>query len=329
VRLGLGVVGLGRLWEARHKPALGRLRDHFRVAAVYDQVLIRAEREARELGCAAAEGLAGLVERPDVDAVYVLSPQWFGLHAAELACRAGKPVYLGVPVAADPAGLEALARLARERGTPVFPELPRRFYPATIRLRELLATTLGRPTRVLGHAWTFGFDRYAEPGPTTQTAPASALIDPGGNLLDWCRLILGGTPTAVVGQGTADGSEFASLTLEYPDDRLAQVTVARYHRELWGEANRFLPQAGFQVFTDRGSAWVEMPDRIQWADAQGTHEERPPTEPTVGELLNLAFARTIRREGPPAATLDDALAIARVVAALGRSRDEGRRVTLD
>ena len=32
------------------------------------------------------------MERPDVDVVYLLSPQWFGLHPAHLACAAGKAV---------------------------------------------------------------------------------------------------------------------------------------------------------------------------------------------------------------------------------------------
>src|SRR3982750_4065181 len=67
VRLRVGVVGLGRLWEARHKPALARLHDRFAVTAVYDQVHRRAEIEAAQLGCAAVEGLTALVERPDVD----------------------------------------------------------------------------------------------------------------------------------------------------------------------------------------------------------------------------------------------------------------------
>jgi predicted dehydrogenase len=328
-RLGVGVVGLGRLWEARHKPALGRLRERFRVAAVYDQVLIRAEREARELGCAAAEGIAALVERSDVDAVYVLTPQWFGLHAAELACRADKPVYCALNPASDPEGLRAVSRLVRERGTPFFPELPRRFYPVTIRLRELLATTLGSPTLVLGHARIFGFDRYGDPGPNVQLAPTSPLIDPGGNLVDWCRLVFGADPLAATGTGSSGDADFEGFTLEFSDGRLAQVGIGRYHRERWGEASRFLPQPGFQVFTDRGAAWLEMPDRIQWTDDKGLHDERLPTEPTVGELLNLAFDRLLRGESPAAATLDDALAVARIVDALRRSRSEGRRIALD
>ena len=55
-RLRVGVIGLGRLWEARHKPALARMRDRFQVTAVYDQVVRRAEIEAGGLGCASWRG---------------------------------------------------------------------------------------------------------------------------------------------------------------------------------------------------------------------------------------------------------------------------------
>jgi hypothetical protein len=86
------VIGLGRLWEARHKPALMRLRDRFQVTAVYDQVMRRAEIEAAQLGCAAAQGLIALIERPDVDVVYLLTPQWFGLYPIQIACAYEKPI---------------------------------------------------------------------------------------------------------------------------------------------------------------------------------------------------------------------------------------------
>ena len=86
VRLRVGVIGLGRLWETRHKPSLIRLNDRFRITAVYDQVARRAELEAAQLGCSASAGLAALIKRPDVDVIYLMSPQWFGLHPIRLAC---------------------------------------------------------------------------------------------------------------------------------------------------------------------------------------------------------------------------------------------------
>jgi predicted dehydrogenase len=342
VRLRVGIIGLGRLWEARHKPALARLTDRFRVVAVYDQVGRRTAIEAAQLGCMGAESLTGLIGRDDVDAVYLLTPQWFGLHPIELACEAGKPIYSALPPASDPAGLETAAQHVRSAGIPFMPELARRFYPATLRLRELLANTLGPPRLVLGHSRLYGFDRYGPPGPSTQLTPAPLSIDPGGNLLDWCRFVFQAEPATIQGFGALvlppdkngdsagePGCDFEGFALEFAAGELAHIDVGRYHREAWCDASRFLPQPGFQVFAERGAAWLEMPDRIQWTGPSGTvHDERLPMEPTVGEILNDHFHRLVRGEQSLAPSLHDALAIARLVGQLQRSQQEGRKFAL-
>jgi predicted dehydrogenase len=340
VRLRVGVIGLGRLWEARHKPALALLRDRFQVTAVYDQVARRAEMEAAQIGCAAVEGLSALVERPDVDVIHLLSPQWFGLHPIGLACGQGKPVYCALPLAGSVEELEPLARRVEESGVAFMPELARRFYPATLRLRELVATTLGPPRLIVGHTRLFGFDRYGSPGPTTQIAPVPLLVDPGAYLLDWCTFLFQADPVALqgcagvvlpgssggpgAGQG---GPDFESFVAEFPGGGMAQISFGRYHRSDWGDATRFLPPPGFQVYAERGAAWVELPDRIQWSDAAGTHEERLPLEPTVGEVLNDQFHRLVRGDQSLAPTVRDAMAVARRVAEIRRSQREGIRVT--
>ena len=335
VRLRVGVIGLGRLWEARHRPSLARLRDQFEVTAVYDQVLRRAELEATQLGCAAVEGLRALIERPNVDVVYLLTPQWFGFYPVEIACECKKPVYCALPLAGAPEELEVLARRVEESGIPFMPEFARRFYPATLRLRELLATTLGAPRLILGQSRLFGFDRYGQPGPTTQMAPAPLLIDPGSYLLDWCGFLFQADPVAVqasegcvlpgVGEEGA-GPDFESFIAEFAGGGLAQITFGRYHRKPWGEATRFLPQPGFQIFAERGAAWLEMPERIQWSDASGTREERLPLEPTVGDVLNDQFHRLVRGDHSLAPTIGAALAVARGVSDLRQSQREGRKI---
>ena len=273
VQLRVGVIGLGRLWEARHKPALARLRDRFLVTAVYDQVLRRAEIEAGHLGCAAVEGLSALVNRPDVDVVHVLTPQWFGLHPIDLACDAGKPVYCALPLAGAVDELEALAAKVEASGVAFMPEFARRFYPATLRLRELLATTLGRPRLILGHSRLYGFDRYGSPGPTTQNSPAPLMIDPGQLP---ARLVLlplpvraRRAPRAAKGRSSpgprtrarraAPGPDFESFTAEFAGGGLAQISFGRYHRDAWGDATRFLPRPGSRSTPSAGPPGSSCP----------------------------------------------------------------------
>ena len=336
VRLRVGVVGLGRLWEARHKPALARLRDRFRVTAVYDHVRRRAEIEAGSLGCAAIVGVSELVGRSDVDAIYVLTPQWFGLFPIELACEAKKPVYCAVPLAGCLDELESVAPKVVASGIAFMPEFARRFYPATLRLRELIATKLGQPRLILGHTRLFGYDRYGSPGPTTQITPAPLMIDPGSYLLDWCSFLFQSKPRSLNGcasmlltQGSEGGGtdpDFESFSAEFDDGGMAQISFGRYHRKAWGDATRFLPAPGFQVYAERGAAWLELPDRIQWSDNEGTHEERLPLEPTIGDVLNEQFHRLVRGELSLAPSVHDALAIARRVADIQRSKCEHRQV---
>ena len=332
VRLRVGVVGLGRLWETRHKPSLARLEDRFRVTAVYDQVYRRAEMEAAQIGCAACEGLAALVERPDVDVIYLLSRQWFGLHPITLACALGKPVYCALPLADDLTELESLVDLV-EAGRMVFmPELARRCYPATLRLKELLSTELGPPRLIVGHSRLYGFDRYALPGPTTQIAPAPLLIDPGSYLLDWCTFVFQSMPEAVQGvrcrviPGTGmsgEESDFESFVARFAGGATAHISFGLYQRASWGDATRFLPAPGFQVYAERGVASLEMPERIQWSGPGGIKDERLALEPTVGDILNDQFHRLVHGHQSLAPTIRDALVIARLVRDVRKSQAEG------
>ncbi len=318
-RLRVGVVGLGRLWEARHKPALARLRDRCSVVAVYDQVAHRAVVEAQSLGCSASNSLSHLIARDDVDAVYVLTPQWFGTHPIRLAAEAGKAIYSALPATGDPDAVERLAPILRASGVPFMPELARRSYPATIRLRELLATTLGPVRCVLGLTRVIGFDRYGTPGPSTQLAPVPLSIDPGGYLLDWCRFLFGREPIRVRAVGATiaaaapvGGPDHLDIALDFEGGGFAQVAIERGSDKPYLDLLRQIPQPGFRVFAETGAAWVELPDRIAWSDGRGVHEERLPAEPTVGETLNSQFFRLVRGEPIVAPGLDDLLAIVRL-----------------
>jgi predicted dehydrogenase len=320
VRLGVGIIGLGRLWEVRHKPAFARMADRFRVAAVYDQVARRAEIEATSLGAHAATGVLALVERPDVQAVFLLSPQWFGLHALEVAAASGKPIYCALPLGSEPATIDRLDAALGSSTSVFMPEFARRFYPASIRLRELLATALGPPRLLVGQVRLSGFDRYGLPGPSTQIAPAPLLLDPGSYVVDWSRWLFGAEPISVHGRGgvTMPGAgasehDVEAICLEFPDGRMAQWNVSRYHRVAWGDAAKFLPPPGVQVFAERGAAWVEMPDRVVWADAGGTHDERLPAEPTIGEALGAQFYRAVVNGARAGPVWSDAVTAARLV----------------
>ncbi len=78
MKLRVGLVGLGNAWEVRHRPALRALSDRFEVRAICEPVAHWAHIAAQEFGAAPVDGFRALAEREDIDAVLVLSSQWYG-----------------------------------------------------------------------------------------------------------------------------------------------------------------------------------------------------------------------------------------------------------
>src|SRR5262249_40542951 len=143
-----GVLGLGRRWQARYRPALAALRDRFVVRAVADPIAARTEEQAREMDCDANAGPIDMLENPGVEAVLLLDEAWYGRWTIEAACRVGKPVCCAA--VGDVEGeSNKLCRKVRERNLPVLMAMAHRLSPATRRLQELIANELGPPRVVV------------------------------------------------------------------------------------------------------------------------------------------------------------------------------------
>ena len=145
MKIRVGVVGIGPLWESRHLPALRALSDRFEITAVCDPVQHRAALAARQLNAAVHDGYRALTARQDVDAVLLLSPQWFGPLPIYAACEEGKAIYCAAALELKDDEAMVLRDRVRESGIAFMAEFPCRLSPATLRLKELIATRLGTP----------------------------------------------------------------------------------------------------------------------------------------------------------------------------------------
>ena len=151
MRLRVGLVGLGDSWQVRHAAALRALADRFEVRAVCDQVGHRAEQAAAEFQATAVDGYRVLASREDIDAMLVLSPQWYGALPILAACESGKAVYCAAGLDLEPEEAQQIKRRVEEAGIAFVAEFPRRQAPATIRLKELIASRLGAPRLLFCH----------------------------------------------------------------------------------------------------------------------------------------------------------------------------------
>ncbi|GHH52467.1 Gfo/Idh/MocA family protein [Lentzea cavernae] len=111
----IGVLGCADIARRRMLPAFAA-SDAVEVTAVASRDLAKAQETAAPYGCAAVAGYEAVLERSDVDAVYVPLP--VALHAewVERALLAGKHVLAEKPLTADLATTVRLVELAAEKG---------------------------------------------------------------------------------------------------------------------------------------------------------------------------------------------------------------------
>ena len=151
MKLKVGLIGLGDHWNTRHRAALKALSDRFEVRAVCCEIAHKAEKVAREFGAVALDGFRAMISRNDVEAVMILAPDWVGPLPILAACEAGKAVYSSVAFDIAPEQINEIRDRVTQSGVAFMAELPRRHAPATFRLKELMATRLGRPTQLFCH----------------------------------------------------------------------------------------------------------------------------------------------------------------------------------
>ncbi len=352
MKLRVGVVGLGGTWENRYRPALRVLSDRFEVRAVYDDVGHRAERTAREFDARPVDGVRALAERTDVDVILQISPTWLGTLPLQAAAQAGKAVYCAADLELPLQAARQLRDQVNESGIAFMSELSRRHAPATVRLKELIATRLGAPRLLFGH-----FRRPGRRPPLGQgdgirpeakpQRTQSALSEDGHALadlveyVDWCRYVVGSEPTSVLGilhrnpEGQGDGAEdYQMLSLDFSawgqtgTGPLAQISCGRYMMADWEEAVTFRPPAGLQVSCEKGVAFVDLPAKVIWFDDAGRHQESLDSERPLGEQLLLRFYRSVTSLVRQASCLDDICRALEILAQAHQSHQTGQRMSV-
>jgi len=344
MKLRVGLIGLGPLWDLRYAPALRALGDRFEVRAVCDHVAHRAEQAARAFQATAVDGFRALLSRPDVDAVLVLAPHWYGALPILAACEAGKAVFCAAALHVDLNEARGIKDRVEASGIAFMAEFPRRQAPATLRLKELIATQLGAPRLLFGHqrlATTAEDDDHSDSTPphgdrTNSWRNTRELLE----LVDWCRYVVGVEPSSVLGVShqrgaTAGDVDYEMMSLDFSEPALpgrgplAQISCGRYTPASWPEAAAFRPPAALQVSCQRGIAFIDLPTTLIWFDRAGRHMESLDSERPVGEQMLSQFHRSVTSLVRNSASLDDAYRALAVVLASRRSQRDGRRVAME
>lgn len=335
MKLRVGLVGLGPAWDYRHRPALLSLGDRFQVCAVSEQIGLRAKQVAKEFDACAVDGYRVLTQRQDVDAILMLSSQWYGALPILAACDAGKAVYCAAALDLEPEQAGDIKSRVEQSGIAFMAEFPRRQSPATLRLKELIATRLGAVRLVFCHQRLV----LKPPKENSQKHVASPITRELIELVDWCRFVVGSNPVAVTGvshaaSGESAGRDYHMMSVRFepnaanPDGPVAQISCGRYLPDDWKEAVSFRPPAGLQVCCENGVAFVDLPSNLIWFDSAGRHQESLERDRPVGEVMLSQFHRAVTSLVRRQDDLEDAYRALRIVLASRESNQSGKRIDL-
>ncbi len=321
--LQLGVVGLGPDWESVYLPALQRLETRGRVAALFAEVRRRAEESAQPLGAVVRGGIRALMRHP-LQGVIVSHPGAAGWFPVSESLRARIDCYTVIPDDCDLPRLEQLHRWAASCGLLIMPELRLRYTPATLRLRELMATELG-PIQSL------------EVRALTAQAVSAARMEL--ELLDWCRAILAAVPLSVESRCDPPDSRTREQTtrlLFAPHAASgSRITVALSLPVRGASAGRGVPPPPADVWPlefivrgKYGEARLEDAVHLRWRSGGRERVESLAVDRSAVAVALDHFARRLAGGLIPVPDLGDLAAAARLAEKAQLSREIGQPVDL-
>jgi xylose dehydrogenase (NAD/NADP) len=297
---------------------------HGEFVAVASRSAERAETFARERGIARAHGsYEGLLADPEVDAVYVPLPNSMHAEWSIRALEAGKHVLCEKPMSRHPDDVERAFDVAEREGLVLMEAFMWRHHPQLERARELIAEGTIGALKVIRAAFSFT-GRPAGDIRLQRALEGGGLMDVGCYCISGCRAVAGTGPERVYGEQVlgGDGVDVAfAATLRFPGDVLATFDCGM----------SYAARDELEAVGDEGSLFLDDP----WHGREAVIEVRRPDRSTerveVGRANSYAlelrnFEAAVRGEAPPLLGRDDAVAQARVIAALYRSVDEGRPI---
>jgi len=227
----IGVLGAGAISQVVHLPVLTG-RDDVEVVALSDADTPKAETIAERFGVGAVVGARELLEKAELDAVVISTPNHLHQEQALAALESGRGVLVERPMAFNGRGVEEVIRAAEDAGQVLLVGMTHRYRPDVATLRSFVAGgELGSVYAIRG-AW---LNRKVPLARVTwrqrlEEAGGGVLMDLGVQALDLCFWLVGFPEvervTAVTRKGEHEVEDSASLMLVTEAGVALQVEVS-------------------------------------------------------------------------------------------------------
>jgi predicted dehydrogenase len=192
--LKVGVVGCGLIGKRRAQVAQQSGADDVVIVADVDEG--RAKALAGEIGCLAAGDWRDVIERDDLEAVVVATPNKFLMPVSVAALESGKHILCEKPLGRNFTEAQAMVAAAQKAGRVLKVGFNHRHHPAIWKAHEICERgeigTLMFIRAVYGHGGRPGYDK--EWRGDAELSGGGELLDQSVHLVDLCRWFLAAGP---------------------------------------------------------------------------------------------------------------------------------------
>lgn len=278
------------------------------------------------------DDVSELLDRDDIDAVVIATPDFTHEALAIDAARAGKAILLQKPMARSSSEARRIITAAREGGVPLVVSFMHRYFEEVEQLRELLTINTLGSVHAVRH-------RNATPGADwaswfyDSNASGGVVMQLGVHGIDLLRQLFGEIEAVkAVTQTSKPERELADGAVVRSDNEDLATALYRFASGLIATHEMsYLEVAGTdrfrtEVYGDRGTAWLRT-ERGRLAIATGDDGAwRTPELPDerVGERHHRHVLAMLRGDAPIDQSAQDGLASLLVAEAIYRSADAGQ-----
>ncbi len=328
-KLGVALVGLGNYATLQLAPALQET-EFCRLAGIVTGTPAKAETWAKQYNLPPQnvynyQNFDSIKNNPDIDVVYVVLPNSLHAEYTLRAARAGKHVICEKPMALNPAEAEGMIRGCREAGVKLSVGYRLYFEPHHLEVRRLGTEKVYGAVKMLETSLGFSMADPKVWRLNKALGGGGAIMDLGVYAIQGARRTVGELPVAVTAQGYVrdptvfrDIFETVVFQMEFPGGAISNSTTS-----YTSYVDRLYATTGYQ--------WFGLQPAFNATGASGTAFNGKIEFPTpkFQQIRQMdAFADSILNNSPILASGEEGLIDLKIITAIVRAAETGRRVEL-
>lgn len=244
-KLNFAILGTGHI-AAKMAKTLDFLRDEINPYAVASRSLEKSKKLAEANCFAKAYGsYAEMLSDPEVDVVYIATPNTFHFEHAKMCLSAGKHIICEKPFTMKASEADEIFALARERKLFVLEAVWTRFQPAVKSIRDIITSgEIGAPRFIQA---MFGLAVSGKDRMKLPSLGGGALYDLGIYAIHFAAMYFGLDSIRRISSAATlspDGvDDQSTITIEYNDGRMASLATSM--TAAYGTSSRIAGTLGF------------------------------------------------------------------------------------